>query len=112
LSFAFFQEGKNHLPEMALKGGLNLGAPAPMGHQSMPSPPKICLIHLLPYGEFLAELDEIQRLKWIASENAGHDIGFEHLPSMTGRKITVPHGDACAIRPLKTIQPAEVEDLV
>jgi hypothetical protein len=22
-------------------------------------------------------LDEIQRLKWIASENAGHDIGFE-----------------------------------
>ncbi|HBJ84545.1 MAG TPA: hypothetical protein DDZ88_11880 [Verrucomicrobiales bacterium] len=31
-----------------------------------------------PYAEFLAELDEIQRLKWIASENAGQDIGFEH----------------------------------
>lgn len=30
-----------------------------------------------PYGEFLAELDEIQRLKWLASENASHDIGFE-----------------------------------
>lgn len=31
-----------------------------------------------PYAEFLAELDEIQRLKWIASESAGQDIGFEH----------------------------------
>jgi hypothetical protein len=47
-----------------------------MGHQSMPSPPNLPH-YLLPYGEFLAELDEIQRLKWIASENAGHDIGFE-----------------------------------
>ena len=30
-----------------------------------------------PYGEFLAEREEIQRLKWLASEKAGHDIGFE-----------------------------------
>lgn len=30
-----------------------------------------------PYGEFLAEQEEIQRLKWIASEREGHDIGFE-----------------------------------
>ncbi len=29
------------------------------------------------YGEFLAELDEIKRLKWVTSEQAGHDIGFE-----------------------------------
>jgi hypothetical protein len=30
-----------------------------------------------PYGEFLAEQEEIQRLKWFASEREGHDIGFE-----------------------------------
>ncbi len=31
-----------------------------------------------PYGEFLAEQEEIQRLKWLASEREGHDIGFEY----------------------------------
>ncbi|WP_395740793.1 hypothetical protein [Prosthecobacter sp.] len=30
-----------------------------------------------PYGEFLAEQEEIQRLKWLVSEQEGHDIGFE-----------------------------------
>ncbi|MCB1278579.1 hypothetical protein [Prosthecobacter sp.] len=30
-----------------------------------------------PYGEFLAEQEEIQRLKWLASEREGRDIGFE-----------------------------------
>lgn len=30
-----------------------------------------------PYGEFLAELDEIQQLKWLVSEEADRDIGFE-----------------------------------
>jgi hypothetical protein len=30
-----------------------------------------------PYGEFLAEQEEIQRLKWLASEREGHDMGFE-----------------------------------
>jgi hypothetical protein len=29
------------------------------------------------YQEFLAERDEILRHKWIKSEEAGHDIGFE-----------------------------------
>lgn len=29
------------------------------------------------YLEFLAERDEIQRLKWILSEKEGRDIGFE-----------------------------------
>lgn len=29
------------------------------------------------YQEFLAERDEIMRHKWIESEKAGHDIGFE-----------------------------------
>ena len=31
-----------------------------------------------PYGEFLAEQEEIQRLKWLASEQEGKDVGFEH----------------------------------
>jgi hypothetical protein len=29
------------------------------------------------YREFLAEREEIMRHKWIESEKAGHDIGFE-----------------------------------
>ncbi len=29
------------------------------------------------YREFLAEREEILRHKWIESEKAGHDIGFE-----------------------------------
>ncbi len=31
----------------------------------------------LLYREFLAERDEILRHKWIESEKAGHDVGFE-----------------------------------
>jgi hypothetical protein len=31
----------------------------------------------LLYNEFLAEREEILRHKWIESEKAGHDIGFE-----------------------------------
>ncbi len=30
------------------------------------------------YKEFQAEREEILRHKWIESEKAGHDIGFEH----------------------------------
>ncbi|MFY9983230.1 MAG: hypothetical protein WAK31_00665 [Chthoniobacterales bacterium] len=30
------------------------------------------------YNEFLAERAEILRHKWIESEKAGYDIGFEH----------------------------------
>jgi len=29
------------------------------------------------YREFLAERDEILRHKWLESEKAGHDIGFD-----------------------------------
>ena len=29
------------------------------------------------YKEFLAEREEIRRYKWIESQRAGHDIGFE-----------------------------------
>ena len=42
----------------------------------MPSP-TIAAQAGTPYGEFLAEQEEIQRLKWLASESEGHDIGFE-----------------------------------
>jgi len=31
----------------------------------------------LPYKEFLAEREEILRHKWIESQKAGQDIGFE-----------------------------------
>ena len=31
----------------------------------------------LLYREFVAERDEILRHKWLESEKAGHDIGFE-----------------------------------
>jgi hypothetical protein len=30
-----------------------------------------------PYAEFLAELDEIERHKWLMSERQGKDVGFE-----------------------------------
>lgn len=30
------------------------------------------------YKEFLAEREEIMRHKWIESEKAGRDVGFEH----------------------------------
>ncbi len=33
--------------------------------------------HSSLYQEFLEERDEILRLKWIESEKAGEDIGFE-----------------------------------
>lgn len=35
-------------------------------------PPKI---H--PYGEFLAEREELMRHKWVLSEAAHYDVGFE-----------------------------------
>ncbi len=39
-----------------------------------------------PYGEFLAEQEEILRLKWLASEREGHDIGFEYALTEWARK--------------------------
>ena len=30
------------------------------------------------YREFMAEREEIMRHKWIESEKAGRDVGFEH----------------------------------
>lgn len=34
-----------------------------------------------PYEEYLAELDEIRRYKWIESQKADEDIGFERALS-------------------------------
>lgn len=39
-----------------------------------------------PYGEFLAERDEIMRLKWIESEQQGRDVGFEHALNVWASK--------------------------
>ncbi len=36
------------------------------------------LVNSTLYREFQAEREEILRHKWIESEKAGHDIGFEH----------------------------------
>ncbi len=45
---------------------------------SAPSPAEPGLVkHSMLYKEFLAEREEILRHKWIESEKAGHDIGFE-----------------------------------
>lgn len=53
-----------------------------------------------PYGEFLAEQEEIQRLKWLASERVGQDIGFEqalnewarnHRAEWRGMRNTMNH---------------------
>jgi hypothetical protein len=45
---------------------------------SMPSDESTDLVkESLLYKEFLAEREEILRHKWIESEKAGHDIGFE-----------------------------------
>lgn len=42
------------------------------------SNPDTTLLHeSLLYREFLAEREEIMRHKWIESQKAGHDIGFE-----------------------------------
>ena len=45
---------------------------------SMPSDESTDLVkESLLYKEFLAEREEILRHKWIESEKAGHDVGFE-----------------------------------
>jgi len=41
------------------------------------TPPDKLLANSSLYQEFVAERDEILRHKWIKSERADHDIGFE-----------------------------------
>jgi hypothetical protein len=38
---------------------------------------KQMVMNSMLYREFLAEREEILRHKWLESEKAGHDIGFE-----------------------------------
>ena len=45
------------------------------------------------YKEFLAEREEILRHKWIESEKAGYDIGFERLSSIGSLNID-PRGES------------------
>lgn len=48
------------------------------GHPPVPAPQGGDFVKdSLLYREFVAERDEILRHKWIESEKAGHDIGFE-----------------------------------
>ena len=48
----------------------------PRHMSSSPEAPDLVKDSLL-YKEFLAEREEILRHKWLESEKAGHDIGFE-----------------------------------
>jgi hypothetical protein len=81
LSFSFFERAEKITCEKALKASLLPGAVTPIKEGSMSSlsnlPPSTLPPSTLPYQEFMAELDEIQRLKWISSEDVGRDIGFE-----------------------------------
>ena len=45
---------------------------------SPPTDSSVLVDNSVFYKEFLAEREEIMRHKWIESEKAGHDIGFEH----------------------------------
>jgi hypothetical protein len=52
--------------------------PSPNSSGAAPSSSRNDLVKdSLLYKEFLAEREEILRHKWIESEKAGHDIGFE-----------------------------------
>jgi hypothetical protein len=47
------------------------------GRREMSGDSKDMVMNSALYREFLAEREEILRHKWIESEKAGHDIGFE-----------------------------------
>ena len=48
-----------------------------MANESMGSSGKELVQNSTLYREFQAEREEILRLKWLESEKAGYDIGFE-----------------------------------
>ena len=60
-------------------------SPTPATHSASSASPKAqsngqgaeLVTNSLLYREFLAEREEILRHKWIESEKAGHDVGFE-----------------------------------
>jgi hypothetical protein len=45
--------------------------------KDLPCSGETLVFHSLIYREFTAERDEILKHKWIESEKAGYDIGFE-----------------------------------
>jgi len=60
------------------------------------------------YKEFLAEREEILKHKWIESEKAGHDIGFEkalldwivkHRSAWREKRIRAPFGTTASSSP-------------
>ena len=57
---------------MSSTPGNSQSSPAPLSFQGAERAKDSLL-----YREFLAEREEILRHKWIESEKAGHDIGFE-----------------------------------
>jgi len=73
----FFQS-RFHLPEMALGLNLSLIIKLAMSNVAKESSSASDLLkNSTLYREFQAEREEILRHKWIESEKAGHDIGFE-----------------------------------
>ncbi len=52
-------------------------APSPENPASAAAKDADLVTNSILYKEFLAEREEILRHKWIESEKAGHDIGFE-----------------------------------
>ena len=65
----------SHVKELTIRVYLQRFYRFPMS-PSADTTPDIVKESLL-YKEFLAEREEILRHKWIESEKAGHDIGFE-----------------------------------
>ncbi len=67
-----------HLPETALGLNLSLVIKLAMSNVAKESSSASDLLkNSTLYREFQAEREEILRHKWIESEKAGHDIGFE-----------------------------------
>jgi hypothetical protein len=69
---------KFHLPELSAGINLNLIIKSTMSNTAKESSSANDLLkNSTLYREFQAEREEILRHKWIESEKAGHDVGFE-----------------------------------
>jgi hypothetical protein len=77
-SFPAYSQIRFHLPETALGTNLRLIIKLAMPNAGKDSSAASDLLkNSTLYREFQAEREEILRHKWIESEKAGHDIGFE-----------------------------------
>jgi len=78
LNFTAFSCSRFHLPEPTLGLKLTLVIKSTMSNVAKESSSANDLLkNSTLYREFQAEREEILRHKWIESEKAGHDIGFE-----------------------------------